>query len=191
MRRAWSRSSFPRPRLAPDQLEFQLAFGLAVRPADDIAALTAAFSCVTPFANAATRLVLARSIQGSSPAGTLLRIIAWKSATTLRASREVQIRSRPRPRLRSRPWRAGRARSSSAERWFVRRERGLSHLRPSFRWPSRALHSLTTQRHPRNPRCFRERHSSRVVAPAHRPLFVQPGKSSQSELLPTRKTSDL
>ena len=69
MTRACRRSSFPRPyicRLTSLSLQICPSVWPLDHP-DEIAALTAAMSFVTPFANDATRVVLARSIQGSVP----------------------------------------------------------------------------------------------------------------------------
>ena len=73
MTRACSRSSFPRPyvwRLTSFSLQIWSSAWPLDQP-DEIAALTAALSFVTPFANAATRLVLARSIQVALPLATM------------------------------------------------------------------------------------------------------------------------
>ena len=88
MTRAWSRSSFPRPYIwRLTSLSLQICPSVCpFDHLDEIAALTAALSFVTAFANAATRLALARSIRGSSSARAFLRIMPWKFATISRAS---------------------------------------------------------------------------------------------------------
>ena len=61
----------------------------SVRPLDqdeEIASLTADLSLMTPLANEATKPDLARASHGSRSANDLLRIMAWKSAMTSRAS---------------------------------------------------------------------------------------------------------
>jgi hypothetical protein len=74
MTRACSRSSLPRQyvwRLTGFSLQIWSSAWPLDRP-DEIAALTAPLSFVTPFANAATRLVLARSIQVALPMATMM-----------------------------------------------------------------------------------------------------------------------
>ena len=74
MTRASGRSSFPRPyvwRLTSFSLQIWPSAWPFDQP-DEIAALTAALSFVTPFANAATRLVFARSIQVALPLATMM-----------------------------------------------------------------------------------------------------------------------
>ena len=73
MTRACSRSSCPRPyvwRLTSFSLQIWSSAWPLDQP-DEVAALTAALSFVTPFTNAATRLVLARSIQVALPLATM------------------------------------------------------------------------------------------------------------------------
>jgi hypothetical protein len=88
MTRAWRRSSFPRPyiwRLTSLSLQIWPSAWPLDQP-EESAEVTAPFVFRDALANAATGLVLARSIQGSSSAGAFLPTIAWKFVTTSLAS---------------------------------------------------------------------------------------------------------
>jgi hypothetical protein len=88
MRRAWSRSSLPRPYIWC-LTSLSLVICPSVWPFDQgevMAAATAALSLRTPVAKEATRLDRARSNHGSSASKHRLRTIDWKSATISRAS---------------------------------------------------------------------------------------------------------
>jgi hypothetical protein len=125
-----------------------------------MAAATATWSLMTPFAKDATKLVRARSSHGSRSAAHLFRIMAWKVEAISRASTSsgmpfsilatVTVSALESP---SRPIVMSRA---------IVRDEGVRLSVPSALSARRRrdAHSVATRKQPRNPCCLSCRHSS-------------------------------